>query len=175
MSTEDLGDAIIEEVTEPGTEGRGRGVTLNDFVAFSPTHTYIFTPCREVWVAAGVNSRLPPVRVIGADGRAASIKATTWLDQNRAVSQMTWAPGLPMLIRNRMVVDGGWIERPDMVCFNMYRPPHIEPGDAGAAGPWVEHLRAIYEAEAGHIVRWLAHRVQRPAESSWEMVAYDRG
>ena len=25
-------------------------MTLDDFVAYMPAHTYIFTPCREVWV-----------------------------------------------------------------------------------------------------------------------------
>ena len=163
MSAADFEDAITEEVCEP--TGDARGVTIDDFVAFSPTHTYIFTPCRELWVGAGVNSRVPPVRVIGANGKFVIIKATTWLDQNRAVSQMTWAPGLPMLIKDRMVVDGGWIERADITCFNMYRPPRLELGDAAAASPWLEHLHAIYDREtAAHIVRWLAHRVQRPHE-----------
>ena len=90
MSAADFEDAITEEVCE--STGDARGVTIEDFVAFSPTHTYIFTPCRELWVGAGVNSRVPPVRVTGANGEPVIIKATTWLDQNRAVSQMTWAP-----------------------------------------------------------------------------------
>ena len=70
-----------------------------------------------------------------------------------------------MLIKDRMVVDGGWIERPEITCFNMYRPPRLELGDAAAASPWLEHLHTIYDPEAAaHILRWLAHRVQRPHE-----------
>jgi hypothetical protein len=47
----------------------------------------------------------------------------------------------------------------------MYRPPRLELGDAAAASPWLEHLDAIYDPEAAaHILRWLAHRVQRPHE-----------
>jgi hypothetical protein len=33
------------------------------------------------------------------------------------------------------------------------------------ADPWINHIKSIYaEDDAAHIVRWLAHRVQRPAE-----------
>src|SRR5262245_13629941 len=89
---------------------------------------------------------------------------TRWLDQNRPVEQMTWCPGLPMLIPNRLVVAGGWIERPDVSCFNLYRPTRLMLGDAGSAGPWLEHLRAIFPDDAEHIMSWLAQRVQLPAE-----------
>ena len=33
-----------------------------------------------------------------------------------------------MLIRDRLVVDGGWIERADVTCFNHYRPPAHQTG-----------------------------------------------
>ena len=46
-------------------------------------------------------------------------------------------PGLPMLILNRLVVDGGWIERDGVRCFNLYRPPRIKLGDATKAEPWL--------------------------------------
>lgn len=109
--------AFTEEISEPCAEGAG--VTLDDFVAFSPNHTFIFTPCREMWTQTAVNSRLPRVPVLDKRGRPktsnngkpVTISARTWLDQNRPVEQMTWAPGYPMLIKNRLVVSGGWIER----------------------------------------------------------------
>jgi hypothetical protein len=149
----------------------GSGVTIDDFVAYMPSHVYIFTPCREVWAAASVNSRIPPVPMLDKHGRPKRIKgkivtiaATKWLDRNRPVEQMTWCPGFPMLIRDRLVVDGGWIERQDVTCFNHYREPRIAPGDATKAGPWLEHVRKIYPEDADHIVVWLAHRVQRPQE-----------
>jgi len=66
---------------------------------------------------------------LGKDGKPKMLPASTWLDQNRPVEQMTWAPGLPMLIRERLIADGGWIERRGVTCFNLYRPPTIEPGD----------------------------------------------
>ncbi len=165
-----MSEGFLEDVSEPCPEGRG--VTIDDFVAYSPTTVYIFTPCRETWSKAGVNSRLPrvPVRtksgeiVRGKDGKPITILPTTWLDHNRAVEQMTWCPGYPMLIKHRLVVAGGWIERPEVTCFNHYRPPRITEGDAGKAHPWIDHVRNTYPDDADHILVWLAHRVQQPQE-----------
>jgi len=131
-------------------------IRIEDFVAYMPMHSYIFKPTREMWPAASVNARISPP--IGVD------KATLWLDQNAPVEQMTWAPGEPMLITGRLVADGGWIERKGMTCFNLYRSPTIVPGDASKAGPWLDHVHKIYPKDADHIIAWLAHRVQRPAE-----------
>jgi hypothetical protein len=87
-----------------------------------------------------------------------------WLDQNRSVEQMTWAPGLPMLVHDRLISDGGWIEQNGVTCFNLYRPPTVEPGDATKATPWLDHARKLYPDEAEHIISWCAQRVQRPRE-----------
>jgi hypothetical protein len=46
----------------------------------------------------------------------------------------------------------------------LYRPPTLPLGEAALATPWLKHLQRIYPNEADHIVRWLAHRVQRPQE-----------
>jgi Family of unknown function (DUF5906) len=131
-----------------------------------PMHNYIFVPTREHWPAASVNARIPPVPipVFDEDGEQVKLKASTWLDQNRPVEQMTWAPGLPMLIPDRLVSDGGWIIRPGVTCFNLYRPPTLELGDAAKADPWLEHADKVFGADAPHITKWLAHRVQRPGE-----------
>jgi hypothetical protein len=44
----------------------------------------------------------------------------------------------------------------------LYRPPTIKPGDAGQAGPWIDHIHKIYPSDADHIVKWLAFKVQNP-------------
>jgi hypothetical protein len=163
-------DPFSEDVSGPCPEGSG--VTIDDFVAYLPSHVYIFTPCREVWTGASINARLPRMPVLtkagdpkrDKNGNTITISATTWLDRNRAVVQMTWAPGYSMLIADRLVVDGGWIERKDVTCFNHYRPPRIVTGDASKADRWLEHVRKIYPDDTDHIVKWLAHRVQRPQE-----------
>ena len=133
------------------------GVGLLDFWAYSPQHFYIFTPTREGWPSASVNSRIRPVLSGGK-----LVPASAWLDQSRAVEQATWAPGLPLIIENRLVGDGGWIERKGVRILNLYRPPKIEGGDAAQTGPWLDHARKAFGDDAPHLIRWLAHRVQRP-------------
>jgi hypothetical protein len=146
------------------------GVSLRDFRAYMPTHSYIFAPTREMWPATSVNARIPPVIVLSSDGTPKLTKAgdpvvippNTWLDQHQPVEQMTWTPGKPMLIRDRLVADGGWIEREGMTCFNLYRPPIVEPGDPDQANRWINHVSRVFGDDANHIICWLAHRVQHP-------------
>lgn len=165
----------VETMTEDdAATTAATGVQLGDFYAYMPMHAYIFTPAREVWPGTSVNARVPPVPILDTHGNPIvdpvlgvprSLKATTWLDQHHAVEQMTWVPGMPMLIRDRLLSEGGWIDRPGCTTFNLYRPPH-DPvtGQSGSARPWLDHIHRIYPADIDHIVAWLAHRVQRPAE-----------
>jgi Primase C terminal 2 (PriCT-2) len=143
-------------------------VSLADFYAYMPTHNYIFVPSREMWPASSVNARLGSVPLSNPDGTAAvdtegkreKLGASTWLDQNQPVEQMTWAPGLPMLIRDRLISEGGWIEQPGMACFNLYLPPTIKPGNAAEAERWLDHIHKVFgQDDAKHIVTFLAHRV----------------
>ncbi len=123
-----------------------------DFYAYMIEHKYIFAPTGEIWPASSVDARLS---VIG------NIKASAWIDQNRPVEQMTWAPGMPVVIDNRLIAHGGWFERKGCCVFN--RPPLVKP-IAGNASTWLHHIDRLYGAEhAAHIVRWCAHRVQHPA------------
>src|SRR6516162_4477915 len=94
------------------------GVSLQDFWAFMPTHSYIYAPTHQMWPAASVNARVPQP--------AKNVSASAWLDQHRPVEQMTWMPGSPMLINNKLIAEGGLIERNGVTCFNLYRPPIIE-------------------------------------------------
>jgi Family of unknown function (DUF5906) len=135
-------------------------VRLEDFVAYMPMHSYVFTPTREMWPASSVNARIPPIPQ--SSGKA--IAASAWLDAKAPVEQMTWAPGQPMLIKGRLVSEGGWIERPGCTVFNLYRPPVIVPRNAAGAKPWLDHVQRVYPNEAFHILPWLAQRVQRPEE-----------
>ncbi|WP_051697510.1 bifunctional DNA primase/polymerase [Erythrobacter litoralis] len=152
-------------------DGAG-GVSLDSFRAFMPMHSYIFAPTGEMWPATSVNSRIQPIPlanrngepILDKDGKPRTQKANAWLDENRPVEQMTWAPGLPQVIENRLVSDGGWIERGGCNVFNLYRPPLPIAGDETKAQPWLEHVARVYPGDAGHIIRWLAHRVQRPQE-----------
>jgi len=138
-------------------KGADIGVSVDDFYAYMPMHSYIYAPTRDMWPTSSVNARIPPV----TNGEE-KISATLWLDQNKPVEQMTWAPGAPMLIRNRLIAEGGFIERNNVTIFNLYRPPTIKLGDPAQAGPWLDHVRRVFGGDADHIVKWLAQRVQKP-------------
>jgi hypothetical protein len=94
-----------------------------------PQHSYIYMPTREPWPPASVNARLGSVELTDASGEPLldekgnprEMPASVWLDRNKPVEQMTWAPGMPSLIRNRLISDGGWIERDKVTCLNLYR------------------------------------------------------
>jgi hypothetical protein len=141
-------------VSQPeGPFGEDAGL-LEDFHAYMPQHNYLYVPTREPWPGSSVNALIPSV-----DGK---LKASTWLDQNRHVEQMTWAPGEGMLIGNRLIAEGGWIEKDGVTCFNLYRPPIIKPGDAAKAGVWIDHVNKVFGNDGEHIIKWCAQRVQHP-------------
>jgi uncharacterized protein DUF5906 len=140
------------------TVDTARALSRDDFVAYMPSHNYIFKPTRQMWPAVSVNSRVPPV----GEGKD-KIPASAWLDANAPVEQATWAPGMPMIIRGKIVSDGGWLDDPNCSVFNLYRPPSIDP-KPGSIDLWLDHIRRIYPDEAEHIIAWLAHRVQCPHE-----------
>ena len=148
-------EAEAEQDSEKQNSEKRPTVQLSDFVAYMPTHTYIFKPTREMWPASSVNARISPID---------QLPASAWFDANSPVEQMTWAPGEPMEITNRLISDGGWIERDGCTVFNLYRPPMIVPNAGRCRAVARTTSRRSIRDEAEHIVKWLAHRVQQPHE-----------
>ena len=72
--------------------------------------------------------------------------------------------GLPMVIHDRLILEGGWIPHTGAAVFNLYRTPQAAPGDPTIARRWLDHVSLVYPDEADHIVNWLAQRVQRPED-----------
>lgn len=131
------------------------GVSAEDFRAYMPTHQYLYVPTRELWSATSIDSRL---------GKISGVPASTWLDKYRAVEQMVWMPGAPMILSDTLFDQGGRFERTGATSFNLYRPPNPKPGDANEVAPWLDHVARIYPDDVAHLVNWLAHRVQHPGE-----------
>ena len=160
----------LADRASPGWRAARQPTSVDDFVAYLPAHNYIFLPTREPWPASSVDSQLPPVPELGKDGNAVLDKkgkplrtpTHTWLDKNRPVQQMTWAPGLPMLIHDKLVADGGWIDRLGAACLNLYRPPVTKLGNAAEAKRWVDLVKRVYPEEYKHIIEYFAQRVQQP-------------
>src|SRR5262245_19237710 len=117
-------DSVDEEEGREQCKPNGKAATaavdLEDFVAYMPMHRYIYRPDGDLWPAASIDARIPRVSILDTNGKPKSIKASTWLDQRRPVEQMTWAPGEPKLIKDRLIAEGGWIERKDATVFNLY-------------------------------------------------------
>jgi hypothetical protein len=108
--------ALPSKATAPGAKGEGK-ITQDDFWSYLPQGDYIFVPTGDHWPAKSVNA-------------ASDVEDTAMLlDIFRAVHQMTWAPGLPQVIDGKIMVDGGWIKRAGVRCFNKYIPPKPDLGD----------------------------------------------
>ena len=153
------------------SSGGSCGVALDDFYAYMPSHSYIFVPTREMWPASSVNSRLPAVPVLKEDGtpvvdengKPKLVRPSVWLDKQRPVEQMTWVPGEPLTIDGKLIAEGGWVERPGVTTFNLYRPPVVREGNSANADRWVELVERVYPDDAEHIITFCAHRIQYPA------------
>src|SRR5262249_853457 len=172
---------FAEEIWAPEADGewtrrhsdvKGGSITLDDFYALLPAHKYFYAPTGELWPATTINSILPPVPltdergnpVLDAQGAQMMISPSKWLDRNRPLAQMTWAPRHPTIVEDRLVGNGGWVNRAGARVFNTYHPPTLAHGDPTKAGPWIEHVHKVYPDDAPHLIRWFAHRVQRPHE-----------
>jgi hypothetical protein len=162
--------SVRAKVTAADVAHGERSATRDDFRAHAPSGTYIYMPCREPWTARAVDIVVGPQQVLDKNGKPVRNKkgevvtesASAWLLKHQRVEQMAWVPGEPALIHDRLVVGGGWIERPEVTCLNMYRPPQIKLGDPNLAGPWLDHVHKVFPDDANHILHWLAQRVQSP-------------
>ena len=91
-----------------------------------PTHKYIYKPTGGLWPAVSVNVSVPPIPILDAhgepvldnEGKAKAMPANAWLDCHARVQEVTWAPGEPEVIRNKLIRDGGWIPKPGDALFN---------------------------------------------------------
>jgi hypothetical protein len=147
------------DLADPEWRNRIPGVTIGDFCAFLPDHKYIYMPTRDMWPAASVDVQLTKIQV-----GSKKINPSTWVDKNRPVVQMIWAPGDPPLIRDKLLVDGGWMDRIGVTLFNQYIPPNIEPGDPDNVAPWLDHMKRVYPNDHEHILNVFAHCVQKLVE-----------
>jgi hypothetical protein len=146
-----------------GTRSVDGAIGLEDFYAVPSSNQFLFMPTRELWPGASVNGILPMVLMpYKRNGKWVMLKPHAWLKQFRRVEQLTWVPGLPEIIEDRLIFDGGWQQRQGAHALNLYRPPHIGVGDACQASQWVEHIKMLYPDDVGHILDWLGHRVQHP-------------
>jgi hypothetical protein len=128
-------------------------VRAADFLYCSPANKFIFRPNGSLWPAKALDLRLPWV---------GGVKPSTIIARTHSVEDMTWLPGEPTLVKHKLIIQGGVIERPNTTLFNLYRGPNFVAGNTDKAQAWVDHIRYVYPDEADHIIKWLAHRCQHP-------------
>jgi len=145
-------------------------IQRDDFYALAPANRCIYRPTRDIWNNEAVDNRVPPQPLLDAngnpvrkDGKVKMMAASKWLAQHRSVERMTWAPGEPESIEDKLLIDDSWIEKPGARTYNTYLPPTIKLGDASQAQRWRDLWFKLYPAAAAeHSIAWLAHRRQHP-------------
>ncbi len=101
---------------------------LTDFYAYMPGHQYLYIPTRDLWPASSVDGRIQPWPLMGDK----AIRPSAWLDQNRPVEQMVWDPNEPLVIRDRVMQEAGYVRHPGASVFNLFRPAQPHAVAAGA-------------------------------------------
>lgn len=127
----------------------GSVVHLNDFWYVGPQAQFIYTPSMKLWPTTAVEAQF---------GK----KIADGIKSGRTLVDLTWHPGEPMFISDKLVDGGGWVHHAGVKIINLYRPPAGIGGDASMAARWIDHIRLIYPDDADHVIRWLAQRIQQP-------------
>ena len=138
------------------------GVSLDDFYAYMPMHTYIYAPSREMWPASSVNARIPP---IPRAGRQSAWRASAWLDQQQAgraddlgARPADADPRPPDLGRR---LDRAQRGDAASTCTGRRRSSPATPPKPGRGSITCARSSATTPTTSS---TWLAHRVQRPQE-----------
>lgn len=138
----------------------GQSVSLNDFYAFMPDHTYIHKPSGERFSAASVDE------AIGKEARQILVPTVP-------VHKYTWAPGKSdrflLSELDDMYVDGErvWL-------YNSYRAPKLHT-QAGDPTRWLELVRRLYPDDAEHLISYFADAVQHPGRKCNHAVVLGSG
>ena len=139
-----------------------QAVSLARFYAHLPSGKIIYTPTRDLWTSASADKHVGRVKdAFNANGPGQL--ASTFLSQFRCVQSMGWDPSEPMIIEDRVLTQEGWITSKGDKTFNRYIPSEIRPIE-GDVSPWLNHAHQVFPNEAAHMIKWLAHRVQRPGD-----------
>lgn len=155
-----IADAILKWLNVDRSKKKKSGAPPTEkfkaqqFVAFLPDHSYLLLDNFASWAAPSIAQH---VKSPDPD-----MSACEWLDRNAHVEEMTWSPGRPIKLTDTLVIDSGERSIPGMTTLNLYVPPARLPGDVNRASRWVDHLATLYPQDVGHIIGWLAWRVQHP-------------
>jgi hypothetical protein len=120
-----------------------------NFYAILSENKLMYTPTRTLCEPSAVQKQI---------GGEASLLVT----REKTCSNLTWAPGLPMVIKDKAIIAGALRDHPGNNLFNLYFPADTISGDASKAAPWLELGRILWGDDLDHLLDWLAFRVQFP-------------
>jgi hypothetical protein len=137
--------------------GSANELTPEDFWACLPIHGYIHRRTRKPWSVDAVNGHLKRF------SDQLGMKPSTWLDQFRAVTELSWQPGYPEIIEGKVAVDGTLKDDPKGRIYNLFRPSDAVATE-GDVSPWLNRVRTIYPDDADYIIQWMAYRIKNPGK-----------
>lgn len=118
-----------------------------DYYAYMEKPELLYLPTRKFF----------PVKNVEARTRKGFGK---WLAKNRAIHSVTWAPGLPTIIENKIAMANGWQDKPGVNTLNKYIPPDPIGGDPEDCDPWLNLGATLWGDDLEHMLNWMAYRVQ---------------
>lgn len=162
-STEELSIAtIVKYAIENGWAPVFGEVPIEHFVFYAPGNNFIYRPTISNWISTAVDAAVSPVN---KDGQL--LKASEWLKRNQLVTSMTCDPDLESdYLKGYDCREGEIVIIPGAALFNTYRKPTIELGDAKLAGPFLSHIRNVFNktGDGDQFLDYMAHRAQKPGE-----------
>jgi hypothetical protein len=113
---------------------------------------FMYAPSRGLWTRGTV------IKQVGNE-------VATAIERERVCSNVTWIPGAPEFIKDKVVVDGELEDYPGNNLFNMFRParPISKNADPDKAAFWLDLGRHLFnEEDLARLLDCLAFKVQNP-------------
>jgi hypothetical protein len=142
-----------ERPTPQDQRGRKRQVPAyarpENFFSILSENKLMYTPTRTLCEPSAVQKQM---------GGEAALLVT----RDKCCSNLTWAPGLPMVIKDKAIIAGALRDHPGNNLFNLYFPADPASGDASKAGPWLDLGEFLWGDDVEHLLDWFAFKVQFP-------------
>lgn len=153
---------IVKLALECGWVPKSGAVPVDDFIFYAPEGDFMYCKTLDSWSGASVDVAVSPINVSGK-----AMRASEWLKKHRLVTSLACDPIIEgEFAYGQNCVNGELIHSVGAACFNTYRRPTIDLGDANQAEPFVEHCRRVMPkpGDADQFLDYMAHRAQRPGE-----------
>lgn len=150
---------IVKYAIDSGWAPREGDVPVDNFIYYGPGNNFIYRPTGTFWIATAVNAA---VSKINEDGKI--ITPADWLMANQLATSMCCDPSVEEdYIKGFDNRNGEICKITGAAVYNSYIKATIENGDARLAGPFLDHVRNVFNkpGDADQFLNYMAHRVQK--------------